>query len=351
MAAGSTPSGPGSNSPVKIFANIFIAFIGAGVLGLPYAFKEAGILEGILTMTCVAVISTKAMLLIIDCKYKILGKKVRGIPMGMAVDMDSRDQQSLIPSEVTGTNHGDFSRQEQDLMISIKEPRAGPKTDISYGDVGFQALGHIGRVLVDIAIVISQTGFCCAYIIFISENLSDYFKGVRIGEWLLILLPPLFFLTLLRHLSSLAMSSLLAQLSNLMAFGVVFWFDFEHLFKITLHVFILWKMMVFPSCITACPLHWFSLAGAASVFLPPLLCCPAYLPACPHALAPSQVSFMQVSFMQVSFMQVSFLQVSFMQVSFLQVSFMQVSFLQMFYLQMFFQKGRGAAQQAHQPTD
>ncbi|XP_076468194.1 uncharacterized protein LOC143299009 [Babylonia areolata] len=234
MAAGSTPSGPGTNHPVKIFANIFIAFIGAGVLGLPYAFKEAGILEGILTMTFVAVISTKAMLLIIDCKYQMLGRKVRGIPEGMAVDVERDGRESLIPSEVTN-GHDDFTRHEQDLMISIKERRSGPVGDISYGDVGYHALGHTGRVLVDIAIVISQTGFCCAYIIFISENLSDYIKGVKVGQWLLILLPPLFLLTLLRHLNSLAMSSLLAQVSNLMAFGVVFWFDFEHLFKITIH--------------------------------------------------------------------------------------------------------------------
>ena len=33
-------SGEGATSPVKIVANIFISFIGAGVLGLPYAFKE-----------------------------------------------------------------------------------------------------------------------------------------------------------------------------------------------------------------------------------------------------------------------------------------------------------------------
>lgn len=30
----------GTNSHVKVFANIFIAFVGAGILGLPYAFKE-----------------------------------------------------------------------------------------------------------------------------------------------------------------------------------------------------------------------------------------------------------------------------------------------------------------------
>lgn len=33
----------GTKSVPKIFANIFIAFIGAGVLGVPFAFKEVGI--------------------------------------------------------------------------------------------------------------------------------------------------------------------------------------------------------------------------------------------------------------------------------------------------------------------
>lgn len=233
MAVGG-PAGPGSSHPVKIFANIFIAFIGAGVLGLPYAFKEAGILEGILIMSFVAVVSAKAMLLIVDCKYKILGHTVKGIPPGMTVDIDSEENDGLIPQNPSQKPR-DFLQEEGDLMIRVKEPRHGPTSDLTYGDVGYHALGHTGRMLVDLAIVISQTGFCCAYIIFITENLSDYIVGIKLWQWLLILLPPLFLLTLLRHLSSLALSSLLAQLSNLMAFGVVFWFDFEHLFRITIH--------------------------------------------------------------------------------------------------------------------
>ena len=32
--------GGGATNPVKIFANIFISFVGAGGLGLPFAFKE-----------------------------------------------------------------------------------------------------------------------------------------------------------------------------------------------------------------------------------------------------------------------------------------------------------------------
>ena len=36
------------------------------------------------------------------------------------------------------------------------------------------AFGNTGGWVVDIAIVVSQIGFCCAYIIFISQNLSHY---------------------------------------------------------------------------------------------------------------------------------------------------------------------------------
>ncbi|XP_022257006.1 uncharacterized protein LOC106472768 isoform X1 [Limulus polyphemus] len=62
----------GTKNPIKIIANIFISFIGAGVLGLPFAFKESGVLEGVIIMLAVSVFSIKAMLLLIKCKYKIL---------------------------------------------------------------------------------------------------------------------------------------------------------------------------------------------------------------------------------------------------------------------------------------
>lgn len=47
----------GTRSPIKIFGNIFISFIGAGVLGLPYAFKEAGVLEGCIVLCFVGFLS------------------------------------------------------------------------------------------------------------------------------------------------------------------------------------------------------------------------------------------------------------------------------------------------------
>ena len=49
------------------------------------------------------------------------------------------------------------------------------------------------------------------------------------GFWLTVVLPLLFFLTLVPDLGKMAKFSIMAQISNLLAFMVVFWFDFEHL--------------------------------------------------------------------------------------------------------------------------
>ena len=40
-------------------ANIFISFIGAGILGLPKAFKTAGLLEGSIVMSVVAFLAVR----------------------------------------------------------------------------------------------------------------------------------------------------------------------------------------------------------------------------------------------------------------------------------------------------
>ncbi|XP_062577527.1 uncharacterized protein LOC134239364 [Saccostrea cucullata] len=232
MTVGGSSSGAGSRNPVKIFANIFISFIGAGVLGLPFAFKEAGILEGVVVMTLVGIISVKAMLLIVDCKYQLI-KENRIQPTTFTNDTEAVEDGLQIKVK---------DREEVMTLLAEDEPEAdkGHKNsrlsvDFSYGDIGHHALGHIGRVFVDLAILISQAGFCCAYLIFISENLSSYIPKLKLIHWLILLLPPLCLLTLLRQLKSLAFTSLLAQCSNLLAFGVVFWFDFEHFHHIEIH--------------------------------------------------------------------------------------------------------------------
>ena len=63
---------------------------------------------------------------------------------------------------------------------------------------------------------------------YITNTLNDYWTESK-TFYLICLLPLLFFMTLVPDLSKMAKFSICAQVSNLIAFLVVFWFDFEHL--------------------------------------------------------------------------------------------------------------------------
>ena len=268
---------------VKIVANIFIAFIGSGVLGLPYAFKRSGLIEGAFVMGIVAYFSMRAMLLLIDCQYKVrnvlqatsspsinglVNSTVSDVGNGhtngidqrangsgesltkIVINKDVKDknvrQRESVLDEVSPESSGD----EGDPFVKVDSnssftPTTGKKNQksfkdshrnvgvsqeiITYSDVAFAAWGDMGRLIVDSSLICAQVGFCCGYLIFITENLSNYYTSVQKTSWLVFLLPPLFFLTLIPDLRKLAVFSLMAQVSNLMAFAVVFWFDFEHL--------------------------------------------------------------------------------------------------------------------------
>ncbi|XP_071504663.1 uncharacterized protein [Diadema antillarum] len=245
--------GAGATNPVKIFANIFISFVGAGVLGLPFAFKEAGILEGVLIMLFVSVVSMKAMLLLIDCKYKLEERKdvrkffkVSPLPGPDKPGAEEKEQLmngSKEEGEGGGASNGDVcivtnekgSRAEVRCRIH-GECENGSLKELNYGDLAFYAVGSKGRLLVEMSIVISQTGFCCSYLIFISTNLASIFAGhLHMFHYVLFMLPGCAALSLLRHLNKLALFSLMADFANIFAYTVVFWFDFEHIHNVPIH--------------------------------------------------------------------------------------------------------------------
>ncbi|KAE9596822.1 putative amino acid transporter, transmembrane domain-containing protein [Lupinus albus] len=118
-----------TNSPLlsskfKTLANIFIAIVGAGVLGLPYSFKRTGWVMGLFMLFIVAFLTYHCMMLLVHTRRKL-------------------------ESSFMG-----FSK--------IK----------SFGDLGFTISGPIGRFAVDSMIVLSQSAFCVSYLIFISTTLA-----------------------------------------------------------------------------------------------------------------------------------------------------------------------------------
>ncbi|PHU26824.1 Amino acid transporter ANTL2 [Capsicum chinense] len=116
------------SSPSKTFANVFIAIVGAGVLGLPYTFKRTGWVMGSVMLFSVAFLTYHCMMLLVYSRRKI-------------------------------------------ESCSIKAAKVS-----SFGDLGFAVCGPVGRLSVDVMIILSQAGFCVSYLIFVANTLAYLFN-------------------------------------------------------------------------------------------------------------------------------------------------------------------------------
>ncbi|KAK9670485.1 hypothetical protein RND81_13G204900 [Saponaria officinalis] len=128
FATENTPliANPKKSSQFKTLANIFIAIVGSGVLGLPYTFKKSGYILGIITLSCVALLTYYCMLLLVSTRRKL-------------------------------------------------ESLNGYSKINSFGDLGFCVCGSFGRFSVDLMIILSQAGFCVSYMIFVSNTIAHVF--------------------------------------------------------------------------------------------------------------------------------------------------------------------------------
>ncbi|XVF67132.1 hypothetical protein PTKIN_Ptkin10aG0096400 [Pterospermum kingtungense] len=113
------------SSQSKTFANVFISIVGAGVLGLPYAFKKTGWIMGLLMLFSVAGLTTYCMMLLVYTRRK------------------------------------------------LESVENGFTKIASFGDLGFAVCGSFGRFMVDILIILSQAGFCVGYLIFIANTMTN----------------------------------------------------------------------------------------------------------------------------------------------------------------------------------
>ncbi|CAN4117397.1 unnamed protein product [Withania somnifera] len=168
---------------LKTFANFFNAIVGAGVLGLPYTLMKTGWITGLLALFSVAALTCHGMMLLIHTRKRL--------------------ELSLI----------------DDSKI------------LSFGDLGFRVCGPLGRFSVDVLIVLSQSGFCVGYLIFIGNTLShliSFSKGLGIplfssskSFYIWSCFPFQLGLTAIPSLTLLAPLSILADIAQMGAMGVV----------------------------------------------------------------------------------------------------------------------------------
>ncbi|OLN91609.1 Vacuolar amino acid transporter 3-like protein 2 [Colletotrichum chlorophyti] len=169
----------GDASTTKTFFTTLKAFIGTGIMFLPKAFKNGGILFSSLTMLAIAAISMGAFHLLLQCRTRYGG---------------------------------------------------------GYGDLGKEISGPRMRSLILASITLSQIGFVCTGLVFVADNWFSFLQAVTNGANPLdstalialqaIVIVPLAFI---RNISKLGPAALLADVFIVVGVVYIWWFDISTL--------------------------------------------------------------------------------------------------------------------------
>lgn len=175
----------GDAGMVKSFFTLLKAFIGTGIMFLPKAFNNGGILFSSMIMLLVSAVSMLAFHLLLQCRNQYGG---------------------------------------------------------GYGDLGKAIGGSKLRTLILSSITLSQLGFVCAGIVFVAENLYSFSEAVASGSapvpikaliaiQLVVLIP----LSFIRNISKLGPAALLADAFIMIGIVYIYWFDISTIVQDGIH--------------------------------------------------------------------------------------------------------------------
>ncbi|KAI2616793.1 transmembrane amino acid transporter protein-domain-containing protein [Hypoxylon sp. NC1633] len=169
----------------QTFFTLLKAFVGTGIMFLPKAFNNGGILFSSLAMLVISVVTMLAFHLLLACKKKYGG---------------------------------------------------------GYGEIGQAIAGNRMRGLVLGSITLSQLGFVCAGIVFVAENITSFLQAVNQGNsplsttvlillQLIILIP----LSFIRNIAKLGPVALLADAFILIGVVYIYYYDISYLASHGIH--------------------------------------------------------------------------------------------------------------------
>lgn len=173
--------GSGKNSPMNAALLLLKSFVGTGVLFLPRAYLNGGMLFSNLVLLGVAALSYYCFVLLVSTQLRVGG---------------------------------------------------------SFGDLGGALYGKYMRTIILASIVLSQIGFVAAYIVFTSENLQAFIRAVTNCKtsisipWLILMQMVIFLpFSLLRDIEKLGFTALIADAFILVGLAYLFYYD-----VLTLHL-------------------------------------------------------------------------------------------------------------------
>ena len=170
----------GKASTMKSFFLLFKSFVGTGVLFLPKAFSNGGLLLSTGLLLFFATLSFFCYLILVQAKEK------------------------------TGVS--------------------------SFGDIGGILYGKYAKFFILASIVLSQLGFVATYIVFTAENLHAFFENafsLHVAVGLIVVLESIFFIpmSLVRNITKLSLAALLANVFILIGIFTIVYYTAADLIK------------------------------------------------------------------------------------------------------------------------
>ncbi|XP_046387616.1 proton-coupled amino acid transporter-like protein CG1139 isoform X2 [Ischnura elegans] len=167
--------------------------IGTGILAMPDAFRNAGLVVGTVGTLIMGIICTHCMHVLVKCAHEL-----------------------CIRTEVPALGFADVV-----------------ETSFSTGPLVLRRHSRVVRYVVNTFLCITQLGFCCVYFVFVAANLQEvvahYFFRMDMRLYLTALLLPMILLNLVKNLKYLMPVSLFASVLTVIGLGITFYYMLQNL--------------------------------------------------------------------------------------------------------------------------
>ncbi|XP_021190190.1 proton-coupled amino acid transporter-like protein pathetic [Helicoverpa armigera] len=167
--------------------------IGTGILAMPDAFKNAGLIIGVFGTLLMGTICTHCMHMLIKCAHE--------------------------------------------LCIRSQKPALGfsevVEDSFALGPISVRPYAKTMKNIVSVFLVITQLGFCCVYFLFVATNLQDtmhfFHINLSVHAYLALLFPPILALAMVKNLKYLTPVSLVASIMTAWGLVITFYYILQDL--------------------------------------------------------------------------------------------------------------------------
>ena len=216
MAGGSSVSGTvRESSQLATFQNLVKPFIGAGILALPYAFHQGGLLASVTLMALMALMANYCIRCLLHCLEDITHPDYQP-PRSTATAAASSSAASnpLLSEQLVESSRVSPASLYRNPYSVLKPP--------SFRDIGYIAYGNVGKYAVDVSLILSQLGFCTAYMAFMGTNLHAVWPAVQPSHYTLLMMTALIVMCQIRQVAHIAFTSALGNLIYIVSLTIIF---------------------------------------------------------------------------------------------------------------------------------